>query len=103
MASEEKTYTTTSGFQILVGSCVIEGNNNCKSYFSTQLNTWGTVQNLGGAFLNFNVTFNGRVYHIIASPDGNGFRGTANDGGPEQHEDSWAATSTGVTAAAGKS
>src|SRR6476660_884002 len=97
-------YTTTSGFSDLVGSCEISGNN-VSSYYSDTRGT-GTVANLGGSGLKFRVSFSGvpRPYVIRANanPTGNGFNGNANDDGPEEGEETWAATATRAEAAYGK-
>lgn len=98
-------YTTTSGFPDLVGSCEISGNN-VTSYYSDTRST-GTVTNLGGSSgLRFKVSFSGvprpYVIHANANPTGNGFDGTANDDGPEEGDETWAATATRAEAAYGK-
>jgi hypothetical protein len=89
-------YSTTSGFSDLVGSCEIS-NNNVTSYTSNSKGA-GTVTNLGGSNLNFRVSFSGvtRPYVIVASanPGANGFSGNANNDGPEEAEETWAATAT---------
>ena len=97
-------YTTTSGFSDLIGSCEISGDN-VDSYYSNSKGT-GTVTNLGGTGLKFRVSFSGvpRPYVIRANanPTGNGFDGKANDDGPEEGEETWAATATRAEAAYGK-
>jgi hypothetical protein len=96
-------YTTTSGFSDLVGSCEISGDN-VTSYYSDARGT-GTVTNLGGSGLRFRVSFSGvpRPYVINANANGaGGFDGNANDNGPEEAEESWAATATKAEAAYGK-
>jgi hypothetical protein len=99
-------YTTTSGFSDLVGSCEISGNN-VTSYYSDTRGT-GTVTNLGGggSNLNFRVSFTGvtrpYVIHANANGAGNGFAGNANDNGPEEGEETWAATATAAEAAYAK-
>jgi hypothetical protein len=97
-------YSTTSGFADLVGSCEIT-DDDCTSYTSDTKGA-GTVTNLGsGSNLNFRVSFVGvtRPYVIIANSDGSGFSGNANNNGPEEGEDSWAATATSTAAGSGKS
>jgi len=97
-------YITTSGFSDLVGSCEIS-NNNVTSYYSNTRGT-GTVTNLGGSNLNFRVSFTGvthpYVIHANANGAGNGFSGNANDNGPEEGEETWAATATAPEAAYAK-
>ena len=97
-------YTTTSGFPDLDGSCEISGDN-VTSYYSDTRGT-GTVRNLGGTGLRFIVSFSGvpRPYVINATANGagNGFDGNANDNGPEEGEEEWAATATRAEAAYGK-
>lgn len=87
-------YTTNSGFDDLDGSMVVT-NNNVDSYTSTNKGA-GNVTNLPGTGLNFNVRFQGvtQTYHITATANGTGFRGTANNNGPELAEADWAATAT---------
>lgn len=97
-------YSTTSGFADLVGTCEITGDD-CTSYTSNTLGA-GTVTNLGsGSNLNFRVSFEGvsRQYVIIADANGSGFSGNANDNGPQEGEESWAATATTTAAGSGKS
>jgi hypothetical protein len=97
-------YQTTSGFSDLVGSCEISGDN-VTSYNSNTRGP-GTVTNLGGTGLKFRVSFSGvtrpYVIHANASPTGNGFSGNANDDGPEQGEETWAATATASESAYAK-
>ena len=98
-------YTTTSGFPDLDGSCEISGNN-VDSYYSNTKGP-GTVTPLpGSSLLKFKVSFAGvrRPYVIRAdaNPTGNGFIGTANDDGPEEGDETWAATATKAEAAYGK-
>lgn len=95
-------YTTNSGFDDLDGTMEAT-NNNVDSYTSTSKGA-GTVTNLGGSGLNFNVRFTGvnRPYHVTANANaaGNGFSGNADNNGPEEGEESWTATaSTGAAAA----
>ena len=95
-------YTTSSGFDDLNGSMVADGDN-VSSYTSTTQGE-GTVTNLGGTGLRFQVRFSAvpRPYTINASatPSGDGFSGNANNNGPENDEESWTATAS--TAAAAK-
>ena len=97
-------YITTSGFSDLVGSCEISGNN-VTSYYSDTRGT-GTVTNLGGTNLNFRVSFAGvtrpYVIHAVGNGAGNGFSGNANNNGPEEGEETWAATATKPEAAYAK-
>src|SRR6185295_854337 len=96
------TYNTTSGISDLDGSCVISSND-CTSYTSTSKGA-GTVTNLGGSGLNFNVTFTGvtRTFHITAAPNGTGYSGNAN-AGKKRTSETWAATATQIQPhAAGK-
>ncbi|HEX6125031.1 MAG TPA: hypothetical protein VFZ23_06610 [Pyrinomonadaceae bacterium] len=93
-------YSTASGFTDLVGSMVVT-NNNVDSYTSDTLGT-GTVQNLGGTGLRFNVTFTAvnRRYNINATANagGTGYSGNANNNGPEADQETWSATaSTGAS------
>ncbi|HYJ92061.1 MAG TPA: hypothetical protein VEV84_12180 [Pyrinomonadaceae bacterium] len=87
-------YTTSSGFSDLNGS-MVASNGNVTSYTSTNKGA-GNVTNLGGTGLNFNVSFTGvaRPYHVTANPGGNGFSGSANNGGPAAGEETWTATAT---------
>ncbi len=96
-------YTTTSGFSDLVGSCEITGTN-VTSYTS---NTQGTVtpENLGGPNLHFKVKFDAvtHPYVINANASGNGFSGNAKDkDGLTDAEETWAATATAAEAAYAK-
>ena len=88
------TYRTSSGFADLDGSCEIDGRE-LKSYTSTILGK-GEVHNTPGPPMNFTVQWPNadppRRYVIMASPEPDGFRGDANDGGGEQIEEPWAAT-----------
>ncbi len=98
-------YNTTSGFSDLTGSMVVT-NNNVDSYTSNTQGA-GTVQNLGGSNLKFNVRFPSvtQTYHInaTANANGNGYGGNANNNSPEGVEETWSATgSTGDTADASK-
>lgn len=92
-------YTTSSSLSDLNGSMSVTGSN-VDSYTSTNKGT-GTVTNLGGTGLNFNVTFTGvaRPYHITATPRGNGYSGNANNNGPAEEEGTWTATGSGTAAA----
>jgi len=98
-------YTTTSGFSDLIGSMVVT-NNNVDSYTSNTQGV-GTVQNLGGTSLRFNVRFAAvnRTYNIngTINVNGNGYSGDANDNSPDAGQESWSATATtadAVTSAA---
>lgn len=90
------TYNTTSGFNDLTGSMVVT-DNDVDSYTSNTQGD-GTVQNLGGSGLNFNVRFPSvnRTYHVTATANaaGNGYTGDANNNGPEAAEESWSATAS---------
>ncbi|CAN5633514.1 MAG: hypothetical protein M3449_01290 [Acidobacteriota bacterium] len=87
-------YTTTSGFSDLIGSMVVT-NNNVDSYTSNTQGV-GTVQNLGGTSLRFNVRFAAvnRTYNINGNTNGNGYSGNANNNSPSAGEESWAATAS---------
>ena len=94
-------YDTTSGFDDLIGSIEVTGDD--VTSYTSDIRGMGSVQNLGGPGLNFNVTFAqvARPYHVraTADPKGNGYTGTANNGGPTAGQESWTATaSTGVPA-----
>jgi hypothetical protein len=96
-------YTTNSGFADLVGSMEVT-NNNVDSYTSDTQGS-GSVQNLGGSGLNFNVSFTAvnRIYHVQATANGNNYSGTANNNGPAAAQEDWTATaSTGDTADAAR-
>ena len=96
-------YTTASGFTDLVGSMVVT-NNNVDSYTSDTQGA-GTVRNLGGTGLNFNVSFTAvnRTYHVQATANGSNYSGNANNNGPEAAQEDWTATaSTGDTADAAR-
>ena len=97
-------YSTTSGFTDLVGTCEISGDD-VTSYTSDTRGA-GTVTNLGGSNLNFRVSFAGvtRPYVITATANGagNGFSGRANNNSPEEAEETWAATATQPAAASAK-
>ena len=98
------TYNTTSGFSDLVGSMVVT-NNNVDSYTSNTQGA-GTVQNLGGTGLNFNVRFASvnRTYNITATANGsNGYSGNANNNGPMEAEETWSATASTATDTADES
>jgi hypothetical protein len=96
------TYSTTSGFADLNGSCEIS-NDDVISYTS-DIRGAGTVSPQGGPNLHFKVSFAGvaRPYVITANYAGGGFSGRANNGGPEEGEESWAATATAPEAAYAK-
>jgi hypothetical protein len=90
-------YNTNSGFNDLDGSMVVT-NNNVDSYTSNTLGS-GTVRNLGGSGLSFNVSFSTtppRTYHVNANANagGNGYGGNANNNGPAAGEEPWAATAS---------
>jgi hypothetical protein len=97
-------YSTTSGFSDLVGTCEIS-DDDVTSYTSDTKGS-GTVTNLGGANLNFRVSFAGvaRQYVITATANGagNGFSGKANNGGPEESEETWAATASAPASVSAK-
>lgn len=90
-------YTTNSGFDDLDGSMSVT-NNNVDSYNSNTLGS-GTVRNLGGNGLNFNVSFGAtaaHTYHVNASANanGHGFGGSANNNGPGAGQEPWDATAS---------
>jgi len=87
-------YTTNSGFNDLDGSMVVSGSD-VSSYTSTSRGA-GTVTNLGGTGLIFNVRFTGvpQTYHINASTNGTGYSGNANNGGATAVQETWTATAT---------
>ncbi len=97
-------YSTTSGFSDLVGTVEITGDD-VTSYTSDTKGA-GTFTNLGGSNLNFRVSFTGvtRQYVIVASANsaGNGFSGNANDNGPEETEETWAATASAPASVSAK-
>ena len=96
-------YTTNSGFADLVGSMTVT-NDNVDSYTSDTQGS-GTVRNLGGTALNFNVTFPSvnRTYHVQARADGSNYSGTASNNSPIAAQEEWTATaSTGGTADAAR-
>lgn len=97
------TYSTTSGFADLNGSCEIS--NDVVISYTSDIRGAGTVTPLGGPNLHFKVSFSGvaRPYVINANyVGGSGFSGTANNNGPEEGEESWAATATAPEAAYAK-
>ena len=93
-------YDATSGFSELDGTIVI-ADNEVVSYTSNTLGS-GTVQNLGGPILQFNVRFgSSRTYHINATANASGtvYTGTADDGGSQQTakvlgQETWTATAS---------
>ena len=92
-------YNTTSGFNDLIGSMVTDGDD-VQSYHSNARGP-GSVNNLGGSGLHFNVSFNGvlRPYNINATSNANGFNGKAKDNGPDDAEEAWTATASTATPA----
>ena len=104
------TYTVTSGFADLAGSCDIDSSDNCTSYTSTNLGAATRIQNLGsgssGVFFQVDLPGSGNVYTINAPSDGTGFSGQANNGNaelrPTDTDEPWAATATQEPAVAAK-
>ena len=95
------TSSCTANGGILNGS-MVAADGNVSSYTSNTAGA-GTVNNTGNSSsnLSFTVEFAGssRKYPITANPNGNGYQGSANSGGPEAGQDPWTATaSTGDTA-----
>ena len=88
-------YTTNSGLSDLNGSMSVT-NNNVDSYDSNTLGS-GTVRNLGGSGLSFNVSFGSlpaHTYHVNATAHGSGFNGSANNNGPAAGQEPWTATAS---------
>jgi len=92
-------YNTSSGFSDLNGSMVTDGDD-VTSYTSTTRGA-GTVNNVGGSGLHFNVSFSGvpQRYNINASANDNGYNGKANNNGPAEAEEVWTATASTAAAA----
>ena len=88
------TYSTTSGFDDLIGSCEIS--NDVVISYTSDIRGAGTVTPQGGPNLHFKVSFAdvARPYEIKANYAGGGFSGRANNGGPQEGDESWAATAT---------